>query len=65
MTKGQKAGLISSAVTFIIIGLIFIIVGFKYDDSVLKFMGYFWLPSGILHFLFLMILFRRKNTSNN
>lgn len=60
MTKLQKAGFILSAVTFIAMGLIFLFFGFKSDNSVLKFMGYFWFPAGLLQLTIVMFFLHKK-----
>lgn len=60
MTKLQKAGFILSAVTFISMGLIFLFFGFKSDNSVLKFMGYFWFPAGLLQLTIVMFFLHKK-----
>jgi hypothetical protein len=61
MNKFQKADFIMSAVIFICLGLIFIIFGLKYDSTVLKFMGYCWIPDGLLQLtLVLYILYKKK-----
>ena len=59
MTKPQRFGFIASAVTFMGLGLIFIIIGLKYDVTVLKYMGYFWFPAGLIQ-LSLLIFFVLK-----
>jgi len=56
----QKAGFTLSAVTFICLGLIFIILGLKYENTVLKYMGYFWIPAGLLQLTIVMYLLYKK-----
>lgn len=60
MTKLQKAGFVLSAVIFISMGLIFLFFGFKSDNSVLKFMGYFWFPAGLLQLTIVMFFLHKK-----
>ncbi len=60
MTKIQRPGFIISAVMFIIMGILFIFFGLKFDNSVLKYMGYFWLPAGILHLAIVMLFLYKK-----
>lgn len=33
---------------FVIMGTVFLVVGFLYGNSILRFMGLFWIPSGLL-----------------
>jgi hypothetical protein len=49
-----------SAVIFICLGLIFIIYGLKYDSDVLKYLGYFWIPAGLLQLTLVLYFFFRK-----
>jgi NhaP-type Na+/H+ or K+/H+ antiporter len=59
-SKIQKSGFLISAVTFVLMGLIFIIIGIKFEEQVLKIMGYFWLPAGLIQFIILILCFMRK-----
>ncbi len=60
MTNLQIAGFILSAVTFICIGLICLFFGLKSDNSVLKYMGYFWFPAGLLQLTIVMLFLHKK-----
>ena len=60
MHKMQKAGFIISNSIFILLGLIFLIVGIVAEDRTLKIMGACWLPLGILSLLLVLHLLRKK-----
>ena len=60
MKKLQKTGFIMSAVTFICLGLIFIIFGLKYDNTVLIYLGYFWFPAGLLQLMLVLYFIYKK-----
>lgn len=60
MPKLQKAGLLASAATFIFLGLIFVVIGLKYDNNVLKYLGYFWVPGGLLQLIVLIYYLNKK-----
>ncbi len=60
MTKLQRSGFSISAVTFMSLGLIFLFFGLKFDNSVLKYMGYFWLPAGLLQLTIVMLFLHKK-----
>ncbi len=49
-----------SAVTFIGMGFIFIIIGLKYDNTVLKYLGYFWFPAGLLQLMIVLYYLYKK-----
>lgn len=49
-----------SAVTFICLGLIFIIFGLTYDNTVMKYLGYFWLPAGLLQLMLVLYFIYKK-----
>jgi Flp pilus assembly protein protease CpaA len=60
MKKIQKMGFIISNSIFILLGLIFLIVGIIAEDRTLKIMGAFWLPLGILSLLLVLYLIRKE-----
>jgi hypothetical protein len=60
VNKFPKAAFIMSAVIFICLGLIFIIYGLKYESAVLKYLGYFWIPAGLLQLTLVLYFFFRK-----
>jgi len=60
MSNLQKAGFIASAATFICMGLIFLFFGFKSDSIVLKLMGFFWFPAGLLQLAVVIHFLRKK-----
>jgi hypothetical protein len=60
MQKGQKAGFIISASTFVVIGIIFLIVGFAAGNITLKKMGAIWLPLGIINLLLVLWALRKE-----
>jgi Flp pilus assembly protein protease CpaA len=60
MKKIQKMGFIISNSIFILLGLVFLIVGIIAEDRTLKIMGACWLPLGILSLLLVLYLLNRK-----
>ena len=56
----QKVGFFMFAIVFILLGITFIIVGSVNDDRVLQIMGYYWLPAGILTFVLIAVLIKKK-----
>jgi hypothetical protein len=56
----QKIGFYMFPIVFILLGIIFIIVGSVHDDRVLQIMGYYWLPAGIFVFILIAVLIKKK-----
>lgn len=59
MNKRQKMGFLTSACTFLFIGIIFLIVGYIYNENVLRFMGALWTPLATINLIFLFIMFKK------
>jgi hypothetical protein len=60
MNRGQKIGFIGSALTFLLLGIVFYIFGSIYEATSLLYQSYFWIPGGALYLGFVIWLIRRE-----
>jgi hypothetical protein len=60
MKKIQKMGFIISNSIFILLGIIFLVIGIIAEDRTLKIMGACWLPLGILSLLLVLHLLKKE-----
>jgi len=59
MNQLQKIGLLSQPIIFLIIGIVFIVLGLTLEDKILKYIGMGWTPLGIINLIFILILFKK------
>ncbi|MBN2895114.1 MAG: hypothetical protein JXK05_04375 [Campylobacterales bacterium] len=55
-------GMMASAATFALLGLLFLVVGTLYDVPSLRYQGYFWLPGGLISMALLYYLKRHDRS---
>ncbi|MBD3246519.1 MAG: hypothetical protein GF333_05855 [Candidatus Omnitrophica bacterium] len=60
MNKWQAIGFFSPAVIFFLTGIIFFALGSVAADPVLRQIGSFWMPLGLLYLLLMLFLYSRK-----
>lgn len=63
MKNFQKYSIMSLPVIFIINGILFIIFGGIHNDNVLRYMGYGWLPLGIINLIVMFLYLKKQKDS--
>jgi hypothetical protein len=59
MNKWQKTGFLISAGIFLLLGIIFLLIGHFFNEEALRFMGLVWTPIAILNLVFIIILVKK------
>jgi uncharacterized membrane protein len=56
MSKWQRLGWVISMAIFIILGVVFWLLGDAHNDTTLKTMGYFWMMAGLFNVILYVVI---------